>query len=68
MICLFQYSICFEQLCAYPAEDNCINATSGIITLKTSEWSKIIKITKIYPSCIVHKTLTINGKILVKSF
>jgi hypothetical protein len=31
-------STCFEQPCAHPQEDNCIN-TSGIINLKTSEWS-----------------------------
>jgi len=30
-ICLT--STCFEQLCAHPQEDNCIN-TSGIITLR----------------------------------
>jgi len=45
-----------------------MNTTSGIITLKTIEWSKITKITRMHRSCIVHKTLTINGKILVKSF
>jgi len=33
MICLFESSTCFEQLCAHPQEDNCINTTSGIITL-----------------------------------
>jgi len=32
MICLFESSTCFEQLCAYPQEDNCINTTSAIIT------------------------------------
>jgi len=26
-------SECFEQLCAHPQEDNCMNTTSGIITL-----------------------------------
>jgi hypothetical protein len=25
MICLFESSTCFEQICAYPQEDNCIN-------------------------------------------
>ena len=30
-------------VCAHPQEDNCINTSSGIITLKINEWSKIIK-------------------------
>jgi len=46
MICLFESSTCFEQLCAHPQEDNCIDTTSGIITLKINEWSKITKITR----------------------
>ena len=29
----------------------CINTSSGIITLKTSEWSKITKITRIHCTC-----------------
>jgi len=62
MICLFESSTCFEQLCAHPQEDNWINTTSGIITLKISDWSKITKITRIHRGCIVHKTLTINYK------
>jgi hypothetical protein len=33
IICLFESSTCFEQLCAHLQEDNCINTTSGIITL-----------------------------------
>ena len=33
VISLFESSACFEQLCAHPQEDNCINTTSGIITL-----------------------------------
>jgi len=33
IICLFESSICFEQLCAHLQEDNCINTTSGIITV-----------------------------------
>jgi hypothetical protein len=41
-----------EQLCAHPQEDNCINTTSGIITLKISEWSKITKVTRIHHGCI----------------
>jgi hypothetical protein len=45
-----------------------MNTTSGRITLKISEWSKITKISTIHCGCIVHKTLTINDKILVKSF
>jgi len=39
MVCLFESSTCFEQLCAQPREDNCIN-TSGIIhrTASNTEW------------------------------
>jgi hypothetical protein len=33
IICLIESSTCFEQLCANPQEDNCINTTSGIITV-----------------------------------
>jgi len=33
MICLFESSTCFEQLCAHPQEDNCINT---IVFLKMS--------------------------------
>jgi hypothetical protein len=33
IICLFESSTRFEQLCAHPQDDNCINTTSGIITL-----------------------------------
>jgi hypothetical protein len=32
-VCLFESSTCFEPLCAHPQEDNCINTTSGIITV-----------------------------------
>jgi len=46
IICLFESSTCFEQLCAHHQEDNCITTTSGIITLKTIEWSKITKIAR----------------------
>jgi hypothetical protein len=31
-IYLFESSTCFEQLCAYPQEDSCMNTISGIIT------------------------------------
>jgi hypothetical protein len=47
----FESSTCFEQPCAHPQEDNCINTPSGIITLKTREWSKITEITRIHRSC-----------------
>jgi hypothetical protein len=30
IICLFESSTCFEQLCAHPQEDNCIATNSGI--------------------------------------
>jgi hypothetical protein len=66
VISLFESSTCFEQLCADPQDDNCINTTSGIITLKTIEWSKITKIARTYRNLIVYKTLTINDKILFK--
>jgi len=33
IICSFESSTCFEQLCAHPEEGNCINTTSGIITM-----------------------------------
>jgi len=42
---------CFEQTRAHHQEVSCINTASGIVTLKTSEWSKI---TKIQFSCIVY--------------
>ena len=41
-----------------------VNTTSGVITLKISEWSKITKITRIHRDCIFHTTLTIIDKIL----
>jgi hypothetical protein len=31
--CLFESFTCFEQPCAHPQEDNCINITSGINTV-----------------------------------
>jgi len=33
IVYLFESSTCLEQLCVYPQEDNCMNKTSGIITL-----------------------------------
>jgi len=33
IIYLFESSTCFEQPCAHPQEDNCMNITSSIITL-----------------------------------
>jgi len=54
MICLFESSTRFQQLCAHPQEDNCINTTPGIITLKTSEWSKITEITTTHRGCSQH--------------
>jgi len=32
MIGLYESSTCFEQTCAHPQGDSCINITSGIIT------------------------------------
>ena len=51
MIRLSESPACSEQPCAHPQDDNCINTTSGIITLKISEWSKITKITIINRGC-----------------
>jgi hypothetical protein len=48
---LSESSTCFDQLCAHLQEDSCMNTTFGIITLKTSEWSKITKITRIHRGC-----------------
>jgi hypothetical protein len=45
-----------------------MNTTSCIITLKTSEWSKMTKTARTHRNLIVHKTLTISDKILVKLF
>ena len=44
LTCLFESSTRFEQLCAHPQEDNCINTTSGIITLKISDHSRIFRV------------------------
>jgi hypothetical protein len=33
IICLFESTTCYEQLCAHLQEDNCIDTTCGIITL-----------------------------------
>jgi len=51
MIRVLESSTCFEQPRAHPQEDNCINTTSGIITLKISEWPRITKITRIHCGC-----------------
>jgi hypothetical protein len=29
LCCLFEFSTCFEQLCAHPQEGNCMNTTAG---------------------------------------
>jgi len=52
IICLFESSTFFEQHYAHLQEDNYINTTSGIITLKTIEWSKITKISRTHPNLI----------------
>jgi len=65
IIRLFQSSTWFEQTRAHHQEVSCINTASGIVTLKTSGWSKI---TKIQFSCIVYKTFIGKVKTLVKSF
>jgi hypothetical protein len=44
IIRLFEISACFEHPCAQPQEENCINTTCGVVTLKTNEWSKIISL------------------------
>jgi hypothetical protein len=35
IICLFESSTCFEQLCTHLQEDNCINTASGISCINT---------------------------------
>jgi len=65
MIHLFKSSTCFEQLCAHPQEDNCINTTSGIITvlvavrytgrpLTQSDYTRYIEDLN---KCIIEKTV-----------
>ena len=68
MVCLFESSTCCKQLCAHPQENNCINTTSGIITLKINEWSKIAKITRItriYRGCMQPRYILVILVILV---
>ena len=43
-ISLFQSSTCFEQTRAHHQEVNCVNTASVIVTLETSEWSKITRL------------------------
>ena len=43
-------------------EDNCVSTASRIVTLKTNEWSKLLK----YIVCCITQTLE-DGKIHVKS-
>jgi len=50
-------STCFEQPCAHHQEDNCINTTSGIITLKTSEWSSGLVILVILDHSLVFRVI-----------
>jgi hypothetical protein len=62
LIHLLHSSTCFEHYCAHLQEDNCINTASGIVTLETSEWSKLVK----YIVCCIIWTLE-DGKIHIKS-
>ena len=43
LIHLLHSCTCFELYCAHLQEDNCINTASGIVTLETSGWSKLLK-------------------------
>jgi len=43
LIHLLYASTYFEHYCAHPEEVNCISTASGIVTLETSEWSKLLK-------------------------
>ena len=38
---LLYASTCFEHYYARLQEDNCISTASGMVTLETSEWSKL---------------------------
>jgi len=40
---LLYSSTCFEHYCAHLQEYNCIYTASGIVTLETGEWSKLLK-------------------------
>jgi hypothetical protein len=60
IVYLFESSKCFEQLCAHPQEDSCINTTSGVIFLKICDCTKITKVTRIHRGYIGHNTLTVN--------
>jgi len=42
-VCLFLFSTCFGQPCAYNQDNYCINATSGLWHSETSEKFKITK-------------------------
>ena len=43
LIHLLYSSTCFEHYYAHLQEDNCISTAPGIVTLETSEWSKLLK-------------------------
>ena len=62
LIYLLHSSICFGHYCVHLQEDNYINTASGIVTLETSEWSKLLK----YIVCCIIWTLE-DGKIHIKS-
>jgi len=42
LIHLLHSSTCYEHYYAHLQEDNCVSTASGIVTLETSEWSKLI--------------------------
>jgi hypothetical protein len=44
IICLSESSTCFQQLCAHPQEDKCINTTSRIITLNAIDHSTVFRV------------------------
>jgi hypothetical protein len=43
LIHLLYSSTCFEHYYAHLQEDNCVSTASGIVTLETNEWSKLLK-------------------------
>jgi len=43
LIHLLYSSTCFEHYYAHLQEDNCIKIASGIVTMETSGWSKLLK-------------------------
>jgi len=43
LILFLRSCTCFEHYGAHLQEDNCINTASGVVTVETSEWSKLLQ-------------------------